>query len=246
MALTKTLGSAVGHRPLWLLILASIELGSIVLMHLFHCRDKKSNLLLHGPLALCLGLLFTQYVLATQDINAAHLTIIINAFTVAVNSWILTIWARSMRRCSGECKVEVICFIIFGLALLFMLLSIATWAGAIYINQKFTSPYDDCDNCKIIDVMPIICHAALSISIAVNLSQVCLTFIFLCFSYQEHRQGRRLLGYLLLSSLLLLLSNFGILFDIQLLNVIPYWLSSRVFKLMCGPVTHLIQEEKQR
>jgi hypothetical protein len=188
--------------------------------------------------ALCIGVTGT---------NTANLTIITNALTVMANLGLFTIWIQLMRRYTGERKAKVIRFTAYGLLLLLILFSIITCIGSSCIDPESELSYDNCDDCTAFNAMLIIWYITLGISIAANLSQVCLAFIFIFFLHpEENAPVRRSLIYLFLSFLLLLLNNFGILFDNQILNIFPYLLSHHAFISMCGSVIRFIQEEKRR
>jgi hypothetical protein len=242
MEFIKVIGNDVLHYPSWLLISSSVFMVLLEIAHIV--RFMKTLARVHLYLVSFLALLCLQYVLATQDINVPGLTIVVNLFTVSVNLWLLNIWAQLMANHIGYNKAGFIRFVASVWLLLFILSSVATLVGGIYIRIVYKSSYDDCDDCKAIDIILLIWHITLGIAIAANLTQACLTVILqFCLGqvHEDKRKRRSQLGLLSLSSLLLALNNLGILFDIPLVNVIPYLLAHIVFILVCGSIAGIKQ-----
>jgi hypothetical protein len=233
MAPTETFGSDLSHCSSVLLILSSVITCLLAIAYISLCVLERSSLPFLMPFALCLILSCVQYSLAAMDINVAHLTVITDVITVLLN--IMTFLFVLLEDCidNSGTKVNVVQAITASLLLLFILASIATIPEAIYIDFSFTFPNSDYVGCTFIDVALIIWNVTLCIAIAANLWQVCLAFALRSFlDLREHPDKRAihsLLFYLLLSSLLLALNNFGILFEVPLLNIIPYLLAQVIF-----------------
>jgi hypothetical protein len=243
MSLTETIGNNVLLYPLWLLVTIFTCMIALMVVHMFLC-GYKHTFLLHEPLAFCSMLLSLQYASATQGVNVAHLTVLVNAFAVIVNLRLLAIWAQSIERHIGERKAKIIRFIAYGWLLFFVPFSAIASVGAIYTDYSFKIFNDDCVDCTFVDATLIIWRITLGIAIAANLSQVCLTVILrlvLCLKdYEDKRKISSQLVCLFLLSLLLALNHFGILFEIPFLDIITFILFHIIFALTRCLITHFI------
>jgi hypothetical protein len=181
--------------------------------------------------------LFVQYLLAAININVAHLTILANTSTIVVNSGLLVTWVQAMAGYINERWVKFIRSITFYWLSLFTLLSITTWIGALCIESKFKSSYDNCDDCTAIDAMLIVWWITLVIAMAANLFQAILVAMLRCtFSSEAYKQERRLLGYLSLTSLFFAMNNLSVLLKAPPLDFISYSSSHLIFMQMCKPI----------
>jgi hypothetical protein len=244
MALTKTFGNDVRHYEPWLLILCSMFMGILAIVHIIQCGHKYTSPRLHILLALCLIFLCAQYVLATQDINASHLTVIANTFSVVANIGLFSIYCGLRGQFHNNFWMMASCIVTTAWLLLFTASSILILPEAIYIDFSFTPFDNDCEGCTLTNAMLTCWHITLCIAIAANLSQVCFAIgLQFCLdskkredkqldivppTYEDKQEIRLKLFYLFLLSLSTALNNFGILFDEPFLDIIPYLLAQLI------------------
>jgi hypothetical protein len=202
---------------------------------------------------LVLSFLVFRYVVDDIDMNIAGFTILMGLGTVQENLILLAIWSLSLARYIGERKSDVICFIISGCLLLFMLLSVATTVVAGHTNIKFRSSNGNCDDCaRLIYVVSVALEIILHIIVAVDFGQVCFTAVFIYLSDLEEYKGeakqrvRLYLAYLSLFSSSIALESFGILYEIPLLSVSHYLLCHIMFILLCDALASYYREHKKQ
>jgi hypothetical protein len=241
MVLINVVGNDLLRYPIWFLKLGSALIGGLIMVYLIYHVKKAATI--YALIMFYLSLLFSQYLLAIFGISGANWTIMVNLCTVAMNIWLFATFIWSIRKHINDYAMKDIRSIALRWTLVFMPFSIVTWGDAVYIDDKFKSSYDNCDDCTIIDAMLIIWWITLVISIIVNLTKACIAVMLryvLC--SEEHKQERRLLAYLLTSSLSLALNNFAILFEVPFLDMFTHLLTHIMFIPLCN--SFVVQRDK--
>jgi hypothetical protein len=91
-----TIGSDMLRHSSHILIIYSAFIGVSIIGHVICYKQTLSRTYIY--LTLSSSVLFTQYVLAIKGINAAHLIIIANLFTVMANLGLFVTWAQTMKK----------------------------------------------------------------------------------------------------------------------------------------------------
>jgi hypothetical protein len=249
MSLAKTFGSVL-HYPSWLLIFGSVIMGMLARAHIVLCRCKESNLRPHAFSAFCLIILCIQYLLATRGIDVGSLTVIADIITVFMNLWILL--HVIFEDCIDFSHKKAITKMLLTLILLipFLMFSIMTIPLAIYNDLSLEFSNNGHNGHASNDKNPTLWQITLGVAIASNLHITFSVFILLftgCLKeHKDKEEIRSLLVYLLLSSFLTALNNFGILFEVPLLNVIPYLLAQVIIIPLDDPAYRVWQRQEKR
>jgi hypothetical protein len=229
MSLGDTIGNDVSEYPQWLLIFASVIIGLLGSAHIFRYIQTATPAYL--ALTACLICLFVQYILATQGTNASYLTAIADSITIIVNTMLLAVWAHSMRDHISKHNAKIIRTAAYGWQILFIVSAIMTLVVAIYDGATDDTP----------TAVKIIWWIALGISIVGNLILFGLTVVLQVYlgseGYEGKRRKRLQLARLSLLFALLVLSKFGTLFEVSLLDLIPYLLFHIMLTLTNSSIT---------
>jgi hypothetical protein len=107
---SEFIDNQVRDYPLWSLILGSVVMILLAIGHVI--RYKQSSKKLHHCFAFSLICLSVQYICATQDINTAYLTMLVDLISSSLNTLLFCIWAASMENYLIDLTL-FICFISF-------------------------------------------------------------------------------------------------------------------------------------
>jgi hypothetical protein len=210
------------------------------------------------PLSLGLTFLLTQFLLVAGNDIVVDSTIVVNILTVMLNLETFTAWDPAITKYIGKHKAKIVRTIVYRCLLAFTLFSVVTWAGVNYIEKKFTFPYDGHANHTLINVILLAWKTILTITIIVNLCQLCLAVISIYFldsgerrKKKQDRKGvkknkRRISRSFALLSLSAALNNFGALFKVPSLNISHYLLTRIIVTSVCVSITYLVQKEIRR
>ncbi|RKP05967.1 hypothetical protein THASP1DRAFT_32202 [Thamnocephalis sphaerospora] len=216
MAIGHTVGNNVVTYPQWALITGTTVVGLFVLGHFVRFTQTRTRA--HLVLSGCLICLLVQYALAIRDINAAYLTAVADIFSIIVATMLVAVWSRSMHEKISMENMAIARRTAYSWLGMFFLAVCLTLAVAIHTAITDGVP-------KAILVLWLV---ALGISIIGNLSLLVLT-IWLQFKmgaddYAGKKAKRLQLSRLALLFIFLVLSKFGGLFELAVLDIIPYLL----------------------
>ncbi|KAI9593857.1 hypothetical protein BDF19DRAFT_150762 [Syncephalis fuscata] len=210
----ETIGNNVTNYSQWSLITITGVIGVFALAHLARFVQTKTRA--HIFLSIFLIILAIQFGLAIRGINADYLSSVAEIFSRIVATMLVAIWATSMRDKISVSHMQLARRVAYSWLLLYLIAAGITLAVAIYTVATDALPLS----------ISILWLVALGIALLGDFSLILLTLWLHIRMKSGEFLGRRVkrMQLLRLSALftLLIISKFGGLFSITILELVPY------------------------